>query len=351
MISVVLGGQIGSEGKGKIAAHIASEYQMSVRTGGPNAGHTVIKDGHKYILRLIPCAFVNKNCVLAMAAGSLINKEVLLQEIENLEINPDRLIIDPQAGIIEDRHIASEQLLLKNKLSTGSGVGYATSEKALRNDAFKLARDIEELSPYIKNVSSLVNKCIDEGGHVLVEGTQGFDLSVHHGSYPFVTSRDTTSATFCGEVGASPRLVKDIILVVRTYPIRSSNGPLYEEISWDEVTRLAQSSVNIKEFTSVTKKVRRVGKFDEELVGRAIQINRPTQLALNFVDYINSIDFQVKSYSQLSTESKKFIEELERKFGVPVTLLGTGPNQEDIIDLRAEKLDRVNREQGYSYIS
>ena len=274
-----------------------------------------------------------------------------MKEIKVLGLKPGSLFIDPQAGMIDKKHIEEEQVLLNNNLSTGSGVGYATSDKILRRESFKLAKDIEEFTPYIGNVSMLANRCIDQGGRVLIEGTQGFDLSVHHGSYPFVTSRDTTSATLCGEVGLSPRLVEDIILVLRTYPIRSSDGPLYEEITWEELTYLAKSSVPIQEHTSVTKKVRRISKFDEELVSRAIWINRPTQLALNFVDYISSCDYKVRRYSELSSASKNFIERLERKFGVPVTLIGTGPDQEDIIDLRREKLNKQIVDVRYSNIS
>ncbi|MBN2984755.1 adenylosuccinate synthetase [Cohnella algarum] len=338
MITVVLGGQIGSEGKGKIAAYLASEHEVSIRTGGPNAGHTVNLNGNKYIVQLMPCAFVNEKCLLAMGAGSLINPEILLSEIDRLNIPKDRLIVDPQAGIIEERHIQFEAEMLKNRLSTGSGVGSATVEKIMRKPDFRLAKDIKEFQPYLANVSEIANEYLDKGKRIMIEGTQGFDLSVHHGSYPYVTSRDTTAATFCGEAGLSPRFVDEIVLVLRTYPIHSSNGPLHEEITWDDVTMLANSKNKIQETTSVTKKIRRVGKFDEDLVERAVRINRPTQLAINFVDYIDSSDYKVNKYAQLSNKSKKFIEDLERKYGTPVTLLGTGPGQDDLIDLRTEKL-------------
>jgi len=338
MVTVVLGGQIGSEGKGKIAAYLAFEHDLSIRTGGPNAGHTVNIENNKYIVRLMPCAFVNRNSKLAMAAGSLINKDILLEEISRLNIEDHKLIIDPQAGIIDKQHIDFEEELKLNKLSTGSGVGAATVAKIMRSEGFRLAKDIPEFQKYLGNVSEIANQYVDSDRAVMVEGTQGFDLSVHHGSYPFVTSRDTTASTFIGEAGLSPRVVKDIVLVLRTYPIRSSNGPIYNEITWDTVTSNAVSSTKIEEFASVTKKVRRVGEFDEMLVKRAVQINRPTQLAVNFVDYIDHSDYQVRNYKQLSSKSKLFIDKLEKLYGVPVTLLGTGPDQADIIDLRKEKV-------------
>ncbi|MDI9216423.1 adenylosuccinate synthetase [Clostridium tertium] len=337
MVSVILGGQIGSEGKGKVAAYLAKEFEMSVRTGGPNAGHTVNMNGIKNVMQLVPCAFVNKDCLLALSAGSYISVETLLDEIKRLNLRDESLIIDPMTGIIEGRHIEREAEMYNRRVSTGKGVGQATVDKVLRKSEFKLAKDVPELQKYIKNVHKVVNDYIDNGKNVLIEGTQGFDLSLHHGSYPYVTSRDTTAGTFLGEVGVSPRVTKDIILVLRTYPIRASNGPIFDEVSWDDVTKLANSKSKIIEYTSVTKNVRRVGTFDFELVREAIRINRPTQIALNFVDYINNTDYKVKEFSKLSSECKKFIDNLERLYNVPVTLIGTGENVEDTIDLREEK--------------
>jgi len=337
MVTIVLGGQIGSEGKGKIAAYISFEYNMSIRSGGPNAGHTVNYKGNSFIMQLVPCAFINPKCLLAMSAGSLITPEIILQEIKKLNIKNNSLIIDPNAGIIEQRHINLEVSMYEKRLSTGKGVGYATAEKLLRKPYFKLAKDIPELKEYIGSVEEVANKYINQGKKIMIEGTQGFDLSLHHGSYPFVTSRDTTAGTLLGEVGISPRKVEDIIMVLRTYPIRASNGPLYNEITWEDVSKLAGADSIIQEFTSVTKRIRRVGMFDEELVHKAVRINCPTQLAVNFIDYIDYSDFRVKKYKDLSIKSKQFIERLERLYNVPVTLIGTGPDVEDIIDLRREK--------------
>ncbi|MBU7595699.1 adenylosuccinate synthetase [Metabacillus halosaccharovorans] len=348
MVTVVIGGQIGSEGKGKVVGHIAFEHDMSIRTGGPNAGHTLFYQGHKYSMRMVPCAFINRNSLLAMAAGSVINPDVLIEEINRLNISKESIIVDPQAAIIENKHITFEESMLKNKVSTGSGVGAATIDKIIRKPGIKLAKDIEGLQSYIGNVSDKANDFINKNKKILIEGTQGFDLSVHHGNYPFVTSRDTTAATFCGEAGISPRMVKEIIMVLRTYPIRSSNGPLNDETTWNQVSENANSPTSIEEFTSVTKKIRRVGRFDFDLVEKSIMINRPTQLALNFIDYIDNDDYKVTKYSDLTIKSKKFIEELERRYGVPVTLIGTGPDEKDIIDLRSEKLINFYSEKSVS---
>ncbi|WP_158220028.1 adenylosuccinate synthetase [Tissierella sp. P1] len=337
MVTIILGGQIGSEGKGKVSAYLSFEHEMSIRSGGPNSGHTVNYKNSSNVMQLIPCSFVNPNCLLAMSAGSLIIPKLILKEITELNIAENRILIDNNAGIIEERHIAAEKDMLKHLLSTGKGVGFAHADKALRKSDFRLAKDVPELQKYLATVEEIANNFIDNGKRVMIEGTQGFDLSVHHGHYPYVTSRDTTAGSFIGEVGISPRKVSNIVMVLRAYPIRASNGPLYNETTWDNVTKSSGALREIKEVTSVTKRLRRVGLFDEELVEKSIRINRPTQIALNFVDYLNSNDYKINNYSILSDTSKKFIDKIENLYNVPVTLIGTGPNVEDIIDLRSEK--------------
>jgi adenylosuccinate synthase len=337
--TIVVGGQFGSEGKGKIVGYLAPEFEACVRTGGPNAGHTVEFKGKFYKLRCIPCAFVNDKCLLGIGAGAVLNVNVLKGEIEACKIRRGRLFIDPQAGIIEQRHKDAEITLKKRIGSTGEGVGAAIADKVLRSVDFRLARDISELQQYLGNIAEIVNNIIDSGGKVLIEGTQGSGLSLHHGIYPYVTSRDTTAGALCSEVGISPRVVEDIILVIRTYPIRvgGPSGPLNNEITWDIITEESGSPEPIIEKTTVTGRIRRVARFDIKQVKRAVMINRPTQIALNFIDYIDYRDRGKTSYDLLTDKSKHFIELLEQELEVPITLIGTGPYNVDIIDLRKKK--------------
>jgi adenylosuccinate synthase len=202
-----------------------------------------------------------------------------------------------------------------------------------------LARDCGALQPYLGDVAGITNEIIARGGRVLLEGTQGFGLSLHHGTYPFVTSRDTTAGTLCGDAGVSPSLLDEIILVVRTYPIRvaGNSGPLYDEITWQEVTRAAHSPKPLIERTTVTKNVRRVGRFDLELVKRAVLINPPTQIALTFIDYIDHANAGKRHYDELTATAKRFIAMLERELGIPVTLISTGAHTAEMIDLRTQK--------------
>ena len=335
-VTIVCGGQIGSEGKGKIIAYLANESDMVVRTGGPNAGHTIETSVDKKVLHMLPCGIMKKNCILALGAASFIDVKKTLKEIVEFDITPDRLFIDNYASIIDEFHIDLEKELFENKLSTESGVGTATSDRVLRKSRLRVARDVKELLPYCTDIWDKVNKYVDEDKRILVEGVQGMDLSLYHGSYPFVTSRDVSPGTLMGDIGLSPNTVGEIVLVLRTYPIRSCNGPLYNETEWEQVSQQAGMTRTIKEMSTVTKRLRRVGEFDFQQVYKAIKICRPTQIALNFIDYIDSSDYKKTEYSELSVKSKKFIERLESEYGVPVTLIGTGPMVSDIIDRRKE---------------
>jgi adenylosuccinate synthase len=338
-ITAIIGAQYGSEGKGKIAAYLANEFHMAIRTGGPNAGHTIEHAGTFYKLQSIPCTVINSACRLAIGAGGVIDLDILQHEIAEHQVATSRLVIDPQAAIIGPGHIESEATLKQDIGSTGKGVGAAVAAKARRAADLHLARDSAALQPYLGDVTGIANEVIARGGRVLLEGTQGFGLSLHHGIYPFVTSRDTTAGTLCGDAGVSPRLLDEIILVVRTYPIRvaGNSGPLRDEITWEEVTRAAHAPKPLIERTTVTRNIRRVGRFDLELVKRAVLINRPTQIAVTFIDYIDHANAGKRCYDELTADAKRFIAMLEHELGIPVTLISTGPHTAEMIDLRADK--------------
>lgn len=338
-VTVIVGGQYGSEGKGKVVGYLAPEFKMFVRTGGPNAGHTVEFNRKFYKLRTIPCGFVNKQALLGIGAGAVVDLEVLKEEIQLCTLEPGRLIISPKVGVITKKHIESERFLKDRIGSTGTGVGAAMADRIRRKPTFHLLKDIAEMKPFLGDVAGTANKLIDSGENVLIEGTQGFGLSLYHGFYPYVTGRDTSAASFCSEVGIAPSLVKDVILVIRPYPIRvgGNSGPLTNEISWETLTKEAKAPSLILEKTTVTKRIRRVGRFNLELVKRAVMINRPTQIAINFMDYLDYANRGKQRYEELTEKTKAFINMIEKETHVPVTLLGTGPLNKDMIDLRAEK--------------
>lgn len=331
-VTIVIGGQFGSEGKGKVISFLANEFDIAVRTGSPNSGHTVFDDNNQiYKLQQIPAIFLNKKSSLYIGAGALINPDILRKEVEYTKTK-NRLFIDSQAGIIEEKHLLQESELVQKIGSTGKGCGSALSDRIWRKD-FKLAKDV--LKDFqIVNVAEIINQKINEGKNLLVEGTQGFGLSLYHGIYPFVTSRDTNASNFIAEAGISPLLVTEIIMVIRTYPIRvaGNSGPLSNEISWEELSNLIGKKV--VETTTVTNKVRRVAEFDIDIVKSAILLNRPTQIALQFLNYLYPQDENKNSWEYLSDEAKKYIEDLEHNLGVPITLIGTGQLNRAMIDRR-----------------
>jgi adenylosuccinate synthase len=342
-VTVVVGGQYGSEGKGKLVAHLARTARGPVavaRCGGTNSGHTVEYRGTPYPFRQLPSAAVLEGVQLFLAAGMVIDVDLLLKEIAEVGLDEDRLHVDRNAVLLDQGDVSTESgsSLRERVGSTLSGTGSATARKVLRDPTQKTAKAAPDLKKFITNVSQDLNKLIDSGTAVVVEGTQGIGLSLHHSPhFPFATSRDTSAAAFLSEVGLAPTLVSDVVVVFRTFPIRvaGNSGPLPNEMTWEELARRAGSPSPFSEFTTVTKKLRRVGEFDWDQAEEAVRINRPSRLALHGMDYISFSDRGARRLSDLSFESRRFIERVESRLAVPVHFIFTGPRNEDIIDLAA----------------
>ena len=339
-VTVVVGGQFGGEGKGKMTAYLCRAYNFDavVRCGGPNSGHTITIDNKSIVLRQIPAGVVNADTKLFLAAGCLIDVDVLLEEIKFFNLTPDRLKIDKNAIIIDKGDIENEtNMKLKDRIgSTCTGVGSAVIKRILRKKETKLAKDLTDLAPYIGEVSHEVNQLIDKGKRIIIEGTQGFGLSIYHSPYyPYTTSRDTTASGFLSEVGLSPLVVSDVIMVIRTFPIRvgGNSGPLPKEVDWKTIQIESGYPYEIREFTTVTNRPRRVGRFDLGIVKKAVIANRPTSIALMGVDYLDYKNKGAKSYYNLTEETKVFISHLEKELGVGIKFIGTGARDYEIIDL------------------
>jgi adenylosuccinate synthase len=341
---VVVGGQFGSEGKGKISAFITlkENIDICVRCGGPNSGHTFVdEDGENRILRQLPTGYVNPSTRLLIPAGALIDPPIVENEMESFGIHPSRVGIDEKCFVIRESDREAETALgLRERLSsTLCGVGAAVSRRVLRGADAKLARDAVGEYPWLAelltNVSEEVNDAIDLDKKVLIEGTQGFGLSLYHSRYyPHTTSRDTSAAGFLSEVGVSPRLVTEIVVVFRTFPIRVAGvqaGPLKEEISWDQLRKESGYPYDITEMTSVTNKVRRIGRFDWHLAKQAIAVNRPTRLAINGLDYLAYSNLGCTQAESLSAKASAFVAELDAELSTPTAYLGVGPSLDQVI--------------------
>ena len=354
-VTVVVGGQFGSEGKGKICAHLATtdNVEYMVRCGGPNSGHTVDVDGIQYKLRQVPAGFINPNTRLLIAAGALIDPQVFLHEVEICGLDPKRIGIDRNAGVIEAADLDNEAKLdLSERLgSTGTGVGSAVSRRVLRDPDFHLAADHPYLKPYITSVREELGIALREEKSIVVEGTQGFGLSLYHAEkWPFRTSRETTAHSFLGEVGLGVRNY-EVILAIRTYPIRvaGNSGPLPKETTWEDVQRESGYPHAVAEYTTTTNRLRRVAKFDLSIVGQAVAANAPSHIALHGADYIDYANYGATDSSGLSDSALTFIKVLEDKFEIPVTFVGTGPEIEHIVDRRESK--HLGTTRGYPLVT
>jgi len=350
LVDVLIGGQYGSEGKGNIANYLAPEYDVLVRVGGPNAGHKVFRaDDTPFTFHQLPSgALANKSATLVIGAGAVISLERLRSEIGKLSIEYDKLIIDPQAMIIDKKDIEWEINELRDQIaSTAQGVGHATARKILErkiSSSVLLAGNEPALKHYIRDSVEFFAECLSSGKKIMLEGTQGTSLSLHHGNYPHVTSR-VTSATGClAEAGISARHVRRVLMVCRTYPIRvgdtdtgNTSGFMSQEISLTDVSKRSNiplTELQSTERTSTTNRKRRIAEFDWAQLRRSLILNGPTDIALTFVDYLSINNRNAYRYEQLTDETLRFVEEIEKVSGISVSLLSTAFNDRNIIDRR-----------------
>lgn len=330
-ISIVVGGQYGSEGKGKVAQWLAREMGAStaVRIGGSNSGHTGIdRHGNRVVLRQLPTAALLPDVLCVLAAGSYIEPKLLSDEMRLVGLSPERLVIDPNAFVVSDLHRMEEATAgLYDRIgSTQSGTGAAVIQRIQRQDTSALASNNRLLRDFVRPVTPLLREHLNAKERVIIEGTQGFGLSLLHSPhYPYATSRDTTAAGFLAEAGASPLDVDDVVMVIRAFPIRvpGPSGPLANETDWESVTASSGSKTPLLEHTSVTRRVRRVGYFDPSIVRQALLVNDPTRIVLNHCDYI---DAHCAGLDELPPKSDFRVQELECSIGRSFDMVGTSPS-------------------------
>jgi adenylosuccinate synthase len=340
-LHVVVGGQFGSEGKGKVTGWLAERAvaPLVVRVGGPNAGHTVIWNGTPVAMRQVPVGFVNPGAVLAIGAGSEIDLPVLVAELERLGDGLGKVLIDPSVTMLEDRDKDAEAKVdLTGRIgSTGKGIGAARQRR--------LARTAETFEQFVERtgwdhpkvattrVGALASTFLRHDSDVIIEGTQGFGLGLHEQFYPQCTSGDCTAIDFLAQARINPWEALDLSVwvVCRTYPIRvaGNSGPLKAETTW-EALGLPE------ELTTVTLKTRRVGEWDADLVTAAVRANggswkgNPSvQIYLSMADQrwpeVAGLDGQIKR-SHLPLSLLRFIDDTEEQTGVIVAAVGTGPD-------------------------
>jgi adenylosuccinate synthase len=333
---VVVGVQWGDEGKGKVVDLLAREADIIVRfQGGNNAGHTLVVDGQKTVVRLIPSGVLHAGKVCVIGNGVVVDPQVLVEEIDTLQrqgclTDPALLKISEAAHLIMPYHkaidLARERLRGAGRIgTTGRGIGPTYEDKMARvgirfvdlldEKVFraKLARNLEEkniylgailkeqaldyqqilesycclrarLAPYITNTSSYLHQEISRGRKVLFEGAQGTMLDVDHGTYPYVTSSNTVAGAVCAGAGIAPQQIHNVIGISKAYTTRVGSGPFPTELRGPEGEKLRRDG---GEFGTVTGRPRRCGWFDAVVVRTAARLNGLTSLALTKIDVLS----------------------------------------------------------------
>ena len=420
--AMVLGTQWGDEGKGKIVDYLAQKADVVIRSqGGNNAGHTVVADGQSFALRLLPSGilFSEKTCIIGN--GVVVNPEVLLEEIDGMVkkgVTISKLEVSTRAHVIMPYHIRideeDEKLRGDDKLgTTKNGIGPCYADKINRvgirigdlmdRDVFyqKLKTNLElknrlfatyyncegfdfeeiftkytalaeRIRPYVKDTEYSANQYIKEGKKVLFEGAQATMLDLDHGTYPFVTSSNPTAGGACVGSGVGPRMMSNIIGVVKAYTTRVGAGPFPAEQSNKIGEYLRETG---HEFGTVTGRSRRCGWFDSVVVRYAAMLNSLDYLAITRLDILDGLDTinickgymykgielkeypeslnilqdvepvyeelpgwktdisGCKSYDELPENARYYVERISQLVGVPLGIVSVGPDRSQTIVL------------------
>jgi adenylosuccinate synthase len=387
--NILLDGFWGSSGKGKASAWLADKFCVNNISSSnfPNAGHTFRKGDYKFVAKVLPTALALKKANalnvmgwLSPASGITVNEAGHWARLvaEWIETGKPDVAIHSRASIVTPDHAEMEKHgpgSTKHIASTMQGCSAAMVEKILRKDSTLLAgsRSVEEwtgtevdLEEFASHVHILdgahfrnsVQQFILRGATWLHEGSQGYALSIDHGSsFPTCTSRNCTTQKAMDDMAIPPNMVGDVYLNLRTHPIRVGNvvedgvqlgysGDFYsdcEETSWERVAQEAEMpALEAKalmecELTTVTKRLRRVCSFSWIGLEDAVVSNGATKLILNFVQYLdwkdNGLRGEREAYRKLSSKTRAFIDKIEDTVNVPVVLIGTGADHEDMISL------------------
>ena len=330
---LIVGIQWGDEGKGKIVDLLAQKYDLVCRyQGGHNAGHTIVVEGKKIALHLIPSGILNPKAKNIIGNGVVISPKALIKEMTPIENIETKLIVSDKAHMILDYHCeidqAKERAKGKNAIgTTGRGIGPSYADKISRvghrmfelNDTTKLSEKITEyfnsnkayfealkikmpsteelkkeldeyaklLLPYLADTTSYVWKALDDEKNVLLEGAQGTMLDIDHGTYPFVTSSNTISAGACHGLGLNPKDIGNITGIAKAYCTRVGNGPFVTEDFGKDGDLMAE---NGHEFGTTTGRKRRCGWFDAVACKYACRINGCDDIALMKLDVLDGFE-------------------------------------------------------------
>jgi len=330
---LVVGLQWGDEGKGKIVDNLAQEVDYVCRfAGGHNAGHTIVADGKKYALHLVPSGILNKKAINIVGNGVVLSPKDFIKELEQFDELEGRIFISDKAHLLLPYHAeidkARERLKGDKAIgTTGKGIGPAYGDKITRvghrvgellnpkkltqdimnyfainkpifdamgvatpNEA-ELLEELEEysraLKPFITDTTLMVWDALDNNKRVLLEGAQGTMLDIDHGTYPYVTSSTTISAGACSGLGIAPHTIGEVIGIAKAYCTRVGNGPFPSEDLGESGEYLRQKG---HEFGTTTGRPRRCGWFDAVAMRHAVRLNGVSKIALMKLDVLDGLD-------------------------------------------------------------
>lgn len=333
MVTIVVGGFYGDEGKGKVVGYLAvhDKAHIVVRAGsGPQAGHTVTP---QIKVTQVPSGLVNPKARLLIARGTLINPDIFLKEVKENGLE-GRVFIDRGCTIIEPRHITQEQDLVKRVGSVGTGVGPARVDRVMRTA--RIAKDEPRLKKYLTDVADEVNRAAGKKKNILIEGVQGFGLSLlDYEYYPFVTSQDTTASQFAADTGIGPRTVDNVIVIYKAYVSRVGADPDF--VQWTDSQEKAHG---IEEHGSVSGRKRRLSDFNAKMAARAYITNSANIAAITCIDRLFPGNAHVTEFKKLTPEARKFLTTIQSKIKKHAPsfqkfqIVSTGPDLQDVVDLR-----------------
>ncbi len=330
---VIVGLQWGDEGKGKIVDHLAQKYDYVCRfAGGHNAGHTIVADGKKYALHLVPSGVLNKKAMNVVGNGVVLSPKDFIKELSQFDDMKGRIVISDKAHLLLPYHAKIDQARERLKGdkaigTTGKGIGPAYGDKITRVghrvgellNPQKLCNDImnyfainkpifdamgvetpdkeellaelkeykEALSSYITDTTLVLWEALDSGKRVLLEGAQGTMLDIDHGTYPYVTSSTTISAGACSGLGVAPQTIGKVVGIAKAYCTRVGNGPFPSEDLGEEGEYIRSRG---HEFGTTTGRPRRCGWFDAVAMKHAVRLNGVSSIALMKLDVLDGLE-------------------------------------------------------------
>lgn len=324
-VIVVVGGQWGDEGKGKIVDFLAEGADVVARaTGGNNAGHTVVAGGKTFKFHLLPSGIIHPDKLSVCGNGMVIYPPQIIREIEGMEdrgftLDSDRLLISSTAHVITEKHIEEDVKTGGKVGTTGRGIGPCYKSKIERT-GIRMCDFVEgdsseaiKLRPFVADTYSVLNRAIEGGKNMLVEGAQGTLLDIDHGTYPYVTSSNPTAGGACTGLGIGPTKIDSVIGIMKAYVTRVGRGPFPTELGTDSQTESEEKEAQLTdedirlanegdeylagkvlrksgaEYGTTTGRARRTGWFDGVIARYATRINGLTSVALTKLDCFSDL--------------------------------------------------------------